>query len=155
MTHPIVPQIIELVNPIAENLGLEVVSVVFHTHQNPPVLRVDIRNLTTDTGLEDCEKMSRALDTALDESKIIPDTLNYVLEISSPGTSRDLTTDREFNAFKGFGITIKTSELYEGKEEWKGQLVNRDSEKIIISQKGKIHAIPRHLVTKVQLNDNN
>ncbi|MBD0300656.1 MAG: ribosome maturation factor RimP, partial [Tolypothrix sp. T3-bin4] len=30
MAHPLVPQIIDLATPVAEELGLEVVGVVFH-----------------------------------------------------------------------------------------------------------------------------
>jgi ribosome maturation factor RimP len=151
MTHPLVPKIIEIATPIATDLGLEVVGAVFQTNQRPPVLRLDIRNLTTDTGLDDCERMSRALESALDTDNIIPDA--YVLEISSPGTSRELTTDREFIVFKGFAIIVTTSEPYHHKQEWTGQLIGRDEEKVVISQKGKITSIPRNLVTKVLLED--
>ncbi len=62
MTHPLIPQLIDLAAPVAEDLGLEVVGAVFHTNRRPPVLRVDIRNCTGDTSLEDCERMSHALE---------------------------------------------------------------------------------------------
>ncbi|MFN7659427.1 MAG: ribosome maturation factor RimP, partial [Dolichospermum sp.] len=44
MTHPLIPQIIDLATPVATELGLEIVNVVFHTNQSPPILRVDIFN---------------------------------------------------------------------------------------------------------------
>jgi ribosome maturation factor RimP len=62
MTHPLIPQLLDLAIPIAENIGLEVVGAVFHTDRRPPVLRVDIRNGVGNTGLNDCERMSRALE---------------------------------------------------------------------------------------------
>lgn len=151
MTHPLIPQLIELATPIAENLGLEVVGAVFHTNRRPPVLRVDIRNPTGDTSLNDCERMSRALEEQLDATDIIPDA--YVLEISSPGISRELTTDREFIAFKGFSVMVETSEPYEGQKQWKGQLIRRDETGVYLNQKGRAIAIPRQLVTRVQLDD--
>ncbi|NES99771.1 MAG: ribosome maturation factor RimP [Sphaerospermopsis sp. SIO1G2] len=151
MTHPLIPQIIELAKPVAEELGLEIVSIVFHTNQNPPVLRIDIRNPQQDTGLDDCERMSRSLETCLDETGIIPDA--YVLEISSPGISRQLETDREFISFKGFPVIISTYPPYEGKQEWIGKLVRRDETKIYLNQKGRIVGIPRSEVTKVQLEE--
>jgi ribosome maturation factor RimP len=151
MTHPLVPQIIELAKPVAEELGLEVVGIVFHTNQRPPVLRVDIRNPQQDTGLDDCERMSRALEASLDATEIISDT--YVLEISSPGISRQLDTDREFISFKGFPVVISTSEPYEGKQEWIGNLMRRDETKIYLNQKGRVVQIPRSLVTRVQLDE--
>ncbi|HAG82393.1 MAG TPA: ribosome maturation factor RimP [Cyanobacteria bacterium UBA12227] len=151
MTHPLIPQLIDLATPIAEKLGLEVVGAVFHTNKRPPVLRVDIRNCFGDTGLDDCERMSLALEEQLDTLDLIPDA--YVLEVSSPGISQELTTDREFISFKGFSVIITTSEPYEGYQEWRGQLIRRDDTDVYLNQKGRAIAIPRHLVTKVQLDD--
>jgi ribosome maturation factor RimP len=151
MTHPIVPQIIELATPVAEELDLEIVGVVFHTNQRPPVLRVDIRNPHQDTGLHDCERMSRALEASLDAVQIIPDA--YVLEVSSPGISRLLVTDREFIAFKGFPVIVWTSSPYEGQQEWTGQLIRRDETTVFLTQKGRVVEIPRTLITKVQLDE--
>ncbi len=151
MTHPLIPQIIDLATPVAEDLGLEIVGAVFHTNQRPPVLRVDIRNPQQETGLDDCERMSRALEATLDAADIIPDT--YVLEISSPGISRQLITDREFISFKGFTVIVSTTESYEGQQEWKGQLIGRDDTAIYLNQKGRAIAIPRSLISRVQLDE--
>jgi ribosome maturation factor RimP len=151
MAHPLIPQIIDLATPIGESLGLEVVGAVFHTNQNPPVLRVDIRNPQQDTSLDDCERMSRALETALDTAEIIPDA--YVLEISSPGISRDLSSDREFISFKGFPVLVRTQEPYQGKSEWQGNLIKRDETAVYLNQKGRAIAIPRHLISRVQLDE--
>jgi ribosome maturation factor RimP len=152
MAHPLIPQITDIANPIAAELGLEVVAVIFHTHERPPSLRVDIRNPTEDTGLQDCERMSRALEAALDATEVIP--FAYALEVSSPGTSRELTTDREFSAFSGFGVQVTTNQPVSNKTEFQGQLVRRDDTTIYLSQKGRTIQIPRELVSKVALDDN-
>lgn len=149
MTHPLIPQIIDLAKPVAEKLGLQVVGAIFQTNQSPPVLRVDIGNPDTDTSLDDCEKMSRALEMTLDATDLIPDA--YVLEISSPGISRQLTTDRDFISFKGFGVLISLSEAYKGSKEWQGNLVGRDEASISLNQKGRVISIPRSLVILVEL----
>lgn len=151
MTHPLIPQIIDLATPLAEKLGLQVVGAVFQTNQSPPVLRVDICNPDTDTSLDDCEKMSRALEMTLDATDLIPDA--YVLEISSPGISRNLTTERDFISFKGFGVRVSLSEAYKGHKEWQGNLVSRDETKISLNQKGRVISIPRSLVILVELMD--
>lgn len=151
MTHPLIPQLIDLATPVAENLGLEVVGAVFQTNRRPPVLRVDIRNVNGDTGLDDCERMSRALEEQLDAVDLIPDA--YVLEISSPGISRQLTTDRDFIAFKGFSVIVETSEPDEGRKEWRGKLIRRDDAEIYLNQKGRTVAIPLEQVTRVQIDD--
>lgn len=151
MTHPLVPQIIDLATPVAASLGLEVVGAVFHTNQNPPVLRVSIRNNAQDTGLDDCERMSLALEATLDEAGIIPEA--YVLEVSSPGISRVLSTDREFASFKGFPVIVTASEPAAGQRQWIGQLVRRDDKAVHLSQKGRAIAIPRDLITCVELTE--
>lgn len=151
MTHPLIPQIIEIATPVAAALGLELVGVVFHTNQSPPVLRVDIRNLQQDTGLNDCEQMSRALEAQLDQTGVIPDA--YVLEVSSPGISRQLSSDREFTAFKGFAVIVSSSQPHEGQQEWTGQLIRRDDTTVYLNQKGRVVAIPRTLITRVQLDE--
>jgi ribosome maturation factor RimP len=151
MSHPLIPQVLEIATPVAAQLGLDVVAAVFQTNQHPPVLRVDIRHLERDTGLSDCEQMSHALEAALDAADIIPDA--YVLEISSPGISRSLTSDREFISFKGFPVVVTTVEPYAGSSAWAGQLIKRDETAVHLSQKGRSVTVPRHLIQTVQLVD--
>ncbi|NJK99434.1 MAG: ribosome maturation factor RimP [Spirulinaceae cyanobacterium RM2_2_10] len=151
MTHPLVPHILDLAAPVAAQLDLELVGAMFQTGKQPPVLRVDIRNPTADTSLDDCERMSRALEAHLDASDLIPDA--YVLEVSSPGTSRQLSTEREFEVFQGFVVTVKTYAPHQGKKEWQGCLSGRDAEHVYINQKGRSIAIPRQLVASIQLTE--
>ena len=151
MAHPLIPKIIDLATPVAEDLGLELVGSIFHTNQSPPVLRVDIRNPEQETSLNDCERMSRALEPILDTADIIPD--KYVLEVSSPGISRQLITDREFISFKGFAVIVSTSQPYEGQQEWNCQLIRRDDTTLYLNQKGRAFTIPRSLVTRVQIDE--
>ena len=151
MTHPLVPQIIELASPLAEKLNLELVDVVFQTNKTPPVLRVNIRNLLQDTGLEDCEQMSRILETHLDTAEIIPGA--YVLEISSPGIARTLTSDRDFISFKGFAVVVTTTEPYKKHTQWHGTLKERDDNFVYLNQKGRKTAIPRDLIATVQFDE--
>ena len=150
MTHPLVPQVIDLAAPIAKGIGLEIVDAVFQTNQSPPVLRIDVRNPDQeDTGLDDCERLSVALTEALDESALIPDA--YVLEVSSPGVSDILTSDRDFAVFKGFPVEVQLSEPHKKKQVWHGSLVGRDGETLSLNLKGRAVNIPRELVRSVQL----
>lgn len=148
MTHPLIPQIMDLATPVAESLGLELVGAVFHTNHRPPVLRVDIRNQELDTGLDDCERMSRALEAALDASGIIPDA--YVLEVSSPGVPNLLTSDRDFVSFKGFTVVVAAAQPFSGQQQWIGQLIRRDEMAVHLNLKGRTIAIPREIVSRVQ-----
>ena len=151
MAHPAIPRILELATPIATDLGLEIVGATFHTSESPPVLRLELRNPIADTSLDDCERLSRALEPVLDEADAIPGA--YVLEVSSPGLSEFLETDREFTSFKGFEVTVTTREPHKGKSLWQGSLLDRDAETLRINQKGRVISIPRDLVERVRLAD--
>ncbi len=147
MNHPLIPQIIEFAAPVASQLGLELVEVQLHTHQSPPLLRISIRNLHQDTSLADCERLSRTLELTLEGQGLPLD--RYVLEVSSPGVSQLLTTDRDFTVFKGF--VVKVTAPFMGEQEWIGQLLNRQAQGITLSRKGRRITIPEHLVSKVEL----
>lgn len=150
MTHPLIPQILELASPVAHALNLEIVNAVFQTSQHPPILRIDVRNLSADTGLEDCTAMSRALEEALEAAvQSMPDA--YVLEVSSPGLSEFLSSDREFTTFRGFPVIVTTQEPHQGRTTWEGSLVGRDETAVRLNQRGRAIAIPRALVSQVQL----
>ena len=149
MTHPLVPAILDLSAPIAARMGLQAIGAVFHTHQSPPVLRVDVFNPTRHTSLEDCERMSRALEAALDAADLIEGA--YVLEVSSPGIARQLGDDREFSAFRGFDVRVTTREPFKGSIEWTGQLGGRDETAVYLNLKGRSISIPRNLVATVEL----
>ncbi|BAQ66409.1 ribosome maturation factor RimP [Geminocystis sp. NIES-3709] len=149
MTHPLTPNITEIAESIAQELNLEIVNLIFQANKNPPVLRIDIRNLSGDTSLDNCEKMSRLLEETLDAKDIIPSA--YMLEISSPGIGNNLTTDREFISFKGFPVIVETNTEYKKHTQWQGNLQGRDEKAIHINCKGKMIAIPRDIVKQVQL----
>lgn len=152
MPHPLIPAILDLAHPIAQELGLEVVNAVFQTNQSPPVLRIDIRNQhQEDTGLDDCQRMSQALDDALVEAEVIPDA--YVLEVSSPGISPTLVVDRDFVVFKGFMVEVVLTEPYKDRQIWVGQLISRDQAHVYLNRKGRSLKLPRPLVQSVTLSD--
>lgn len=146
MAHPLATQVETLAQPIAAQLGFELIRVSFHPNQQPPVLRVVIRTLEAgaDTSHAHCEAMSRALEAELDQSDQIPG--NYVLEISSPGVSTHLTSDREFEVFRGFPVAIQVDPPYKDKSCWLGNLVGRDHDSVHLSIKGRAIKIPREQV---------
>ena len=152
MAHPVIPQVLEIATPLATELGLEVVDAVFQTNHSPPILRIDVRNLSqTATSLNDCERMSIALGESLETSDTLPDA--YVLEVSSPGVSNQLETSRDFIVFKGFAIEVTLHTPHKGKTIWVGTLLERTESKLAISQRGRRVALPIELVASVQLSN--
>ena len=77
----------------------------------------------------------------------------YTLEVSSPGVSDRLETDRDFIVFKGFAIEVTLHTAHKGKKVWVGTLLERTENKLAISQKGRRIALPRELVESAQLSN--
>lgn len=99
--------------------------------------------------IEDCRYVSDILDTMLDDGSYIEGA--YTLEVSTPGSSEMLEKEREFVAFRGFGVVVKTSEPFKKQTELRGALVMRTDEFVCINVRGRRVQIPREMVEYVRL----
>ena len=133
---------------VAETSGYELVDLEFRKENQSWVLRVFIDH-PDGIGLEDCEKMSKALSAILDEEDPIPQ--NYVLEVSSPGLDRPLKSDKDFELFKGYRIKLKTFSPFEGKKQFNGSLVGLEEDQIVFLSEEEEKRIPRAQVSLVRL----
>lgn len=88
------------------------------------------------------------LDVREDELRFIS---RYEVLLATPGIGENLSSDREFVTFKGFPVTVTTSEIYKKKTSFEGNLIGRDDDKVYLSLKGRIVHIPRGLVQSVKL----
>ena len=75
---------------------------------------------------------------------------NEVL-LASPGVGEHLYRDIDFTVFKGFPVTITTTEVYKKKTSFEGTLIDRTDEHVSVSLKGRIIKVPRKLIEKVSL----
>lgn len=119
-----------IAKPIAESLNLEIWDVKFVKEGPNRYLRIFIDN-DAEITLDDCEKMSRAINDPLDELDPIP--FSYILEVCSPGIERELTKDWHFQKYINSEIIIKFIRPNENNEkETVGTLVNFDKNFITI-----------------------
>lgn len=121
----------ELARPIAEELGLRIWDVRYLKEGSQWFLRVFIDK---DGGVDinDCERMSRALDEPLDE--LDPISGEYILEVSSPGVERELVRPEHFLRFIGADIMVKMIRPIEGiGKEFKGVLDAYDDGAVTIT----------------------
>ncbi|NLO93124.1 MAG: ribosome maturation factor RimP, partial [Clostridiaceae bacterium] len=81
----------EIAEPIVEEAGCELVGVDFVKEGSNWFLRVYI-DKHEGVSLDDCEKVSRPLNSKLDE--LNPISQPYYLEVSSPGVERPLKKPR-------------------------------------------------------------
>ncbi len=73
------------------------------------------------------------------------------LRCRRPGLSDYLSSDRDFDAFRGFPVRVTTTEPHRGKTLWEGNLIRRDEVNVYLNQRGRSLAIPRSLIASVQL----
>ena len=82
--------------------------------------------------INDCENVSRAINTPLDELDPIEGA--YCLEVCSPGIERELINDEHFNQFLNADIMVKMRRPIEGiGKEFKGVLTGYDNGKVTIT----------------------
>lgn len=144
----VVNAVTELANPIAQQLGLELVEVEYVKEGGSWFLRVYI-DRDGGVGHEHCEAMSRALDAELDRHDLIPHS--YYLEVSSPGAERALRRDEDFVRFVGRHVSVKTYAPFNGRKEWRGELVGLQEDKIVVRTDATQVAIPREQVSLARL----
>ena len=81
-----------------------------------------------DVEINDCAKLSTNVSAILDVNDPIKN--EYSLEVSSPGLNRPLTRKQDFEEFKGHRVKIKTNELIDGRNSFKGILIGFKEDQI-------------------------
>ena len=85
--------------------------------------------------LDDCERVSRAVDPILDEADPIPEA--YYLSVSSIGIDRPLKKDKDFSRNLGNKLDVKLYAPIKKKKEFMGTLLAFDAETFTLSLAGK------------------
>ena len=113
----------ELIEPVIEAHGLELVDVEFHKGRAPWMLRVIVDTPAGDgrVPVERCAEVSRELSTHLDAHDPIPS--RYLLEISSPGLARVLGREKDFRAACGAEVRVETRRPLAGRRRFQGRLL--------------------------------
>ncbi len=124
----------EMSLPILEKLHYELVDIEFKKEGSHWVLRIYIDK---DGGitLDDCQKASEEISERLDE--LDPIQQSYLLEISSPGIDRPLTSEKDFAKSKGSLVEIRLYKPREGKKIFQGELLGLVNNEIKALVEGK------------------
>ena len=113
--------LIELLDPIAESQGLEIVRVRLMGGTLRRRLQIMAeRPSDHDISVEECARLSRAVSEVLDAAD--PIAGEYLLEVSSPGIDRPLTRLVDFQLFQGFEARLETDRMVEGRRRFRGIL---------------------------------
>ncbi|ACM60149.1 ribosome maturation factor RimP [Caldicellulosiruptor bescii] len=138
----------ELVKPILERYGFDLVDIEFKKEGKSHFLRVYIDKPGGIT-IDDCQLVSEELSEKLDIVDPIP--FSYYLEVSSPGVDRPLVTDRDFIRNKGKVVDVFLNQPFLNRTRITGELVEKNEKSLIlIVDKEKI-VIPIENIKKVKL----
>ena len=99
----------EAAGQVVDPLGVELVHVVVRRAKTRWHVRLDVdRAGTRGVNLDDCQQVSRGLDTILEEQDLIPGS--YTLEVSSPGIDRPIESDDDFRRNTGRKVRVESSD---------------------------------------------
>ncbi len=108
-----------VLEPVAEQNGLELVEVNFLHEGGRWILRVTI-DCEEGVTVSHCTLISRELGVHLDVEDLIP--VRYHLEVSSPGLDRPLKDEKDFVRFSGKEVYIRTHRSVSGRKKIRGTL---------------------------------
>lgn len=115
--------VFNLVSPIAQQMGLEVVEVTYKKQYDGMNLIVFI-DKEEGVSLNDCERLHRAIDQPLDELDPIAEP--YTLNVSSLGIDRPLKTERDYKRNLNKKIIVKLYKAQDGSKTFTGILTAYD-----------------------------
>ena len=137
-----------LARPIAQESSLELVDIEFRPSGKRWLLRVYIDREEGVT-IADCERVSRELDRVLDVEEVIDHP--YTLEVSSPGLTRQLKKREDFERYKGRTCRIITALAIEGRNDFKGKIVEVAGDDVEVNDEKGGHRIPLSAIKRANL----
>lgn len=138
----------KLVEPIIKELYYELYYLEFVKENNDNYLRIYIDS-ENGIGLEDCEKVSRAVSDMLDEKD--PIESSYYLEVSSPGLERQLYNDKHIEDNIGKTVCVRLNSLFNGSRKFQGKLKDINEENLTLDINTEDFQIPREKIKRINL----
>ncbi|APC48596.1 ribosome maturation factor RimP [Virgibacillus halodenitrificans] len=119
MSSQVIKTTEELLHPILEHKGLELVDIEYVKEGKNWFLRIYI-DKPGGIDITECGDVSEELSEKLDQQDPIKEA--YFLEVSSPGVERPLKTKDDFSNNLNKNIYVKLYEPVEGEKEYEGIL---------------------------------
>ena len=131
-----------------QGLGYELVGIEYHPQGRRSLLRVYI-DTPAGVNVDDCERASRQISSALDVDDPIPG--QYMLEVSSPGLDRPLFTAEHFQRFSGNRVKLRVSPPLDGRRNFSGVLVGMRDDAVVVVQDDEEVEVPLQHIEQARL----
>ena len=126
---PMDKRLAEIVTPMIEGLGFELVRLRFMGGKKPSV-QVMAERPEGGIEVDDCALISRNISAVLDVEDPIEGA--YALEVSSHGIDRPLTRMKDFERWAGYEAKLETLDLIDGQKRFKGPLAGTEGDEVLI-----------------------
>lgn len=146
MYRDIPEQLRELIEPVVEDHGFELVDIEFF--RGSGILRVIMDTALGDgrVPVDRCAEVSREIESVLDAADAVPG--RYRLEVSSPGLDRMLTREKDFAAACGMEVKLRTRRPLNGRRRFRGVLTGFEGGVLRLLVDGDLAEIPFEEVEK-------
>lgn len=137
----------QLLQPILSEKQFELVDVEYVKEAGEWYLRAYIDKPGGIT-IDDCEEVSRALSDLLDAADFISDA--YILEVSSPGLTRPLKKDKDYDRNIGKLIELRLYQPVDRKKEMTATLVSYDKDTVTVSDEGTEYVLEKKNISLIR-----
>lgn len=144
----VVDRVRAIVDPIVLNEGMELVEIEYRREPSGWVLRL-ILDKEGGVTLDDCTRVSQEAGRSLDVEDVIQTP--YSLEVSSPGLTRLLKTEKDFVKYRGRLIKLRTVDPVQDRRQFKGRLLGVSEKGVEVEVEGRTFHIPLSNVAKANL----
>lgn len=151
MYKDISPQILAVIEPVAQAHGLEIVDALVERGQGKSQVRIVVDTPSGDgrVTVDECARVSREVGHALDAFDAVPGS--YVLEVCSPGVDRVLGRPVDFERAVGRKVALETREAVDGRRRFRGELVGFAGEQALLrAQDDQEYRIPFALISRAK-----
>ena len=147
MADRVVDKALKIIKPVVEELGYVFVDLEYKKEFSGNVLALTIDSPNGIT-INDCEKVSRALDEPLDIHDVT-DGKPYNFNVSSYGLDRAFKTDYDFNKHINKLVEIKFYAPFNNKKQMLAKLIAFDKDSIVVVEENNEIKIERKLIANI------
>ena len=147
MADRVVDKALAIIKPVVEELGYIFVDLEYKKEYSGYVLALTIDS-PEGININDCERVSRALDIPLDEYDVT-EGKPYNFNVSSYGLDRTFKTDYDFNKHLNQLVEIKFYAPFNGNKQILAELVSFDNTSVTVLFNNEDIQIERKLIANI------
>jgi ribosome maturation factor RimP len=146
----IMARLTDLIQPYLLAQGVELVDLEFtQPRRGRAALRLFVDRPGGGITLDEITRVSRVVGELLDVHDLI--SSSYILEVSSPGLTRQLKKPRDYERYAGRLVRLTTRGPWQGKQVHRGILKGLDNEEVSLEEDHTLVRIPLREIAKARL----